>query len=141
VVKKVARHDLIAFQHAWLRPDNAQIFVVRDRPLAEIALLLEPSFGAWKPEGPKGVKNFATATPSARSRIVLIDRPGWPQSLILGDSLLPVNGKDELITLLAAIDILGAISCRASTWTCARPRGGLTVSTRRSIALRKPFPS
>jgi predicted Zn-dependent peptidase len=53
------------------------------------------------------VKNFAAATPPAHSRIVLIDRPGSPQSLILGGALLPLKGKDELITLLAANDVLG----------------------------------
>jgi predicted Zn-dependent peptidase len=107
VVKKVTRDDLVAFQRAWLRPDNAKIFVVSNLPLAQVTPLLEQSFGAWKPEGPKGVKNFAAATPPAQSRIVLIDRPGSPQSLILGGALLPVKGKDELITLLAANDVLG----------------------------------
>jgi predicted Zn-dependent peptidase len=107
IVKKVSRDDLIAFQHAWLRPDNAQVFVVSNLPLGEVKPLLETSFGAWKPEGAKGVKNFAAATPPAQSRIVLIDRPGSPQSLILGGALLPVKGKDELITLLAANDVLG----------------------------------
>jgi predicted Zn-dependent peptidase len=107
VVKKVSRDDLIAFQHAWLRPDNAQIFIVSDKPLAEIVPLLETSFGNWKAEGAKGVKNFAVPTPAPQPRIVLIDRPGSPQSLILGGELLPVKGKDELIALLASNDVLG----------------------------------
>jgi predicted Zn-dependent peptidase len=107
VVKKVTRDDLVAFQRAWLRPDNAKIFVVSNLALAQVTPLLEQSFGAWQPEGPRGVKNFAAATPPAQSRIVLIDRPGSPQSLILGGALLPVKGKDELITLLAANDVLG----------------------------------
>ena len=107
VVKKVRRTDLIAFQRTWLRPDNAQIFVVGDRPLGELMPLLEASLGGWKAEGPKGVKNFAAPTPAPKSRIVLIDRPGSPQSLILAGQLLPVKGKDELITLLAADDVLG----------------------------------
>ena len=107
IVKKVTRGDLVAFQRAWLRPDNARIFIVSNLPLAEIKPLLEQSFGAWKAEGPRGVKNFAAATPAASSRIVLVDRPGSPQSLILGGALLPVKGKDELVTLLAANDVLG----------------------------------
>jgi predicted Zn-dependent peptidase len=107
VVAKVSRDDLIAFQRAWLRPDKAQIFVVSNLPLGEIKPLLETSFGAWRAEGPKGVKNFSAETPAPRPRIVLIDRPGSPQSLILAGALLPVRGKDELVTLLAANDVLG----------------------------------
>jgi predicted Zn-dependent peptidase len=53
------------------------------------------------------VKNFSAKTPAPRPRIVLIDRPGSPQSLILAGALLPVKGKDELVTLLAANDVLG----------------------------------
>jgi predicted Zn-dependent peptidase len=107
IVKKVTRDDLVAFQRTWLRPDNAQIFIVSDLPLAQVTALIEQSFGNWKAEGPKGVKNFAATTPPAASRIVLVDRPGSPQSLILGGALLPLKGKDELVTLLAANDVLG----------------------------------
>jgi predicted Zn-dependent peptidase len=107
VVAKVSRDDLIAFQRAWLRPDKAQIFVVSNLPLGEIKPLLETSFGAWRAKGPKGVKNFSAKTRAPRPRIVLIDRPGSPQSLILAGALLPVKGKDELVTLLAANDVLG----------------------------------
>lgn len=107
IVKKVTRDDLVAFQRAWLRPDNAQIFIVSDLPLAQVTALIEQSFGNWKAEGTKGVKNFAATTPPAASRIVLVDRPGSPQSLILGGALLPLKGKDELVTLLAANDVLG----------------------------------
>ena len=107
IVKKVTRDDLVAFQRTWLRPDNAQIFIVSNLPLAQVTPLLEQSFGDWKAEGAKGVKNFAATTPAAASRIVLVNRPGSPQSLILGGALLPLKGKDELVTLLAANDVLG----------------------------------
>ena len=107
VVAKADRDDLIAFQRAWLRPDNAQIFVVSNLPLAGITPLLEASFGAWQAEGAKGVKDFTAPAPAPQPRIVLIDRPGSPQSLILAGALLPVKGKDELVTLLAANDVLG----------------------------------
>ena len=54
-----SRDDLVAFQQRWLRPDNAKIFVVSDRPLAEVQPLLEARFGDWAaPAGAKGVKSF-----------------------------------------------------------------------------------
>ena len=38
---KFTRDDLVGFQQRWLRPDNAKIFVVSDRPLSEVQPLLE----------------------------------------------------------------------------------------------------
>src|SRR5690606_32075444 len=66
-------------------------------------------FGSWTPPAvPKGVKSFAQASiPAPRTRIVLIDRPQSPQSLILAGTVMPVKGTDELTTLLAANDVLG----------------------------------
>ena len=108
VVAKLTRADLLAFHAAWLRPDNAKIFVVGDRPLAQIKPLLERSFGSWRaPAAAKGVKAFPATTPDVAPRIVLIDRPGSPQSFILAGALLPLKGRDDLVDLLAANDVLG----------------------------------
>ena len=46
VVKGLSREDLVGFHDAWLRPDNARIFVVSDKPLSELKTLLDSSFGA-----------------------------------------------------------------------------------------------
>jgi len=102
------RDDLIAFHQRWIRPDNAQLFVVSDRPLSELTPMLEARFGAWSPPAvAKGVKAFDAAPVAARPRIVLIDRPQSPQSLILGGLVLPVTGKDDLVTLNAANEVIG----------------------------------
>jgi predicted Zn-dependent peptidase len=44
------------------------------------------------------------------ARIILIDRPGSPQSYIRGGVVLPVKGSDDPIALRAANDILGGLS-------------------------------
>ena len=54
-----------------------------DRPLAEVKAALESHFGNWQGEGPAGVKAFAVAPQQVSPRILLIDRPDSPQSLIL----------------------------------------------------------
>ena len=107
VVAKVGRDDMIAFQHKWLRPDTARIFVVSDQPLSSLTPLLEQRFGTWQVAGTRGVKNLDAATPPARSRIVLIEIAASPQSLILPGELLPVTGSVELLPLIAANDVLG----------------------------------
>ncbi|MFC7535980.1 M16 family metallopeptidase [Sphingomonas sp. GCM10030256] len=108
-VKSFSRDDLVRFQQTWLRPDTMQIFVVSDRPLAEIKQQLDARFGEWKaPAAPKGNKTFAAAParPTA-PRIVLIDRPGSPQSVIYGGQLTPVDPRSDIVPISSANDILG----------------------------------
>jgi predicted Zn-dependent peptidase len=104
----LTRADLAAEHDAWIRPDNATVFVVSDLPLAEITSQLEAAFGDWRaPAAAKGVKSFDGAIPATTSRIVLIDRPQSPQSLIYGGAVLPVSGTDDLLTLNTANSVLG----------------------------------
>ncbi len=107
-VKRITRDDLVAFQRAWLRPDNATIFVVGDTTMAEIRPLLEKHFGDWKaPKTPVPHKNIARVEGPKKSRIIIIDRPGSPQSLILAGHLAPPTGDPDNIALAAANEILG----------------------------------
>ncbi|GAO39770.1 peptidase M16 family protein [Sphingomonas changbaiensis NBRC 104936] len=107
VVSKLSRADLVAFQHAWIRPDKATIFIVSDRPLAEVQSVLDTALGDWKGEGAPGTKTFTAAVPQAQPRIVLVDRPDSPQSLIYGGEVTPLKGTDEMLPDIAANDVLG----------------------------------
>jgi predicted Zn-dependent peptidase len=109
VIAKVGRADLLAFRDKWLRPDNAKIFIVSDRPLAEIQPLIEARFGTWAPPATsKGVKAFVAPPPRPQApRILLINRPGAPQSSIVGGQLLPVDPKGDVVALDTANDVLG----------------------------------
>ncbi|WP_426038586.1 M16 family metallopeptidase [Brevundimonas sp. DC300-4] len=106
----LTRADLTAEHDAWVRPDNATIFVVSDLPLAQVTAQLEAAFGDWRaPATAKGTKDFAdAAVPAPTNRIVLIDRPQSPQSLIYGGAVLPVSGTDDLLALNAANVTLGS---------------------------------
>jgi zinc protease len=107
-VHAITRADIVAAHDAWIRPETAQIFVVGDTNLREIVPMLEARFGTWHaPATPRGTKAFTAAIPDPRPRIILVDRPQSPQSLILGGYVLPGNGTDDLLTLHAANDILG----------------------------------
>jgi len=107
-VKALDREDLSAFHQHWIRPDNARIFVVSDQPLSELKPLLDASFGDWQaPALAKGSKDFSAALPAPKPRIVLIDRPQSPQSIILGAAVLPVTGRDDLVAFNAANEVIG----------------------------------
>ena len=107
-VASLTRADLVAFHQAWLRPDKAKVFVVSDRPLAEVRSALETRFGGWAPTGAAGTKAFSPATASSQpSKVVLIDRPDSPQSLIVGVQRTGLTGTTELLPYTVANDALG----------------------------------
>jgi len=108
VVRAITREDLVRFHQTWIRPDNATIFAVGDLPLNEFVTRLERRLGNWQaPRIPRGVKNFDVAIPPARSRIILVDRPESPQSLVLASEVLDVTGTQDLLDLNAANNVLG----------------------------------
>ncbi|WP_443477908.1 M16 family metallopeptidase [Novosphingobium aerophilum] len=102
--------QLKAAHDKWLRPDLARITVVGDVTMAELKPMLERAFGQWQaPAVPKPVKPLDTAVPAATgSRIVLIDRPNSPQSVIVAGRVLPMTGKTpDAEPLQLANDVLG----------------------------------
>ena len=108
-IQGFSRADLTAFEQRWVRPDNVKIFIVSSLPLSEVKPLLEARFGNWTaPAAPKGVKNFTAPPPRpAAQKILLVNRPGAPQSSILGGQLIPVDPRGNVIPLSAANDALG----------------------------------
>jgi predicted Zn-dependent peptidase len=108
-IASFSRADAVAFEKRWLRPDNAKLFVVSDRPLSEVQPLLEARFGKWTPPAePKGVKVFTAPPPRpAAPKILLINRPGAPQSSILAGQLLPLDPKGDIVPFDTANDVLG----------------------------------
>ncbi len=108
-VKGFTRADLVNFQQRWLRPDNVKVFVVSDLPLSALQPQLEARFGTWAaPATPKGTKTFA-AVPArpAKQRIVLIDRPASPQSVILGGQVTPLDPRADILAAQGASEVLG----------------------------------
>lgn len=109
-IKAIAREDLVAFHQRWLRPDKAKLFVVSDRPLAEVKAAFDRALGDWRAAGQGGAKPApaAAAAGTATPRIVLIDRPDSPQSLITGGQITPLDARSELLPVLSANEVLGS---------------------------------
>ncbi len=106
-VAALSRADLEMFRNKWIRPETARIFVVGDTTMAEMLPLLEARFGDWAGTGPAGAKNYGVAVPPRAGRIIAIDRPGSPQSLIMGGQVIDAKGTDDLVPLEAANQVLG----------------------------------
>jgi predicted Zn-dependent peptidase len=108
-IAKFSHEDLVGFQQRWLRPDNVKIFVVSNRPLSEVQAQLESEFGHWAPPAvAKGVKSFPALPPRPSSpKILLVDRPGAPQSTILAGELLPIDPYGDVSPFNIGNEALG----------------------------------
>jgi predicted Zn-dependent peptidase len=100
----------VGFQQKWLRPDNAEIFVVSNLPLSQITPQLERRFGTWAvPAGvAKGVKQFSAppARPAAPT-VYLINVPGAPQSVVVAAQHTGVDPRGDVIATQAGSEVLG----------------------------------
>ncbi|MDE2561472.1 MAG: insulinase family protein [Sphingomonadales bacterium] len=97
-----AAHDM------WLRPDLATITVVGDTTMDELKPMLEAAFGSWQPPAtPAPHKDLSASIPTPHPRIVVIDRPGSPQSVIAAAKALPIRGGDTDVALDLANEVLG----------------------------------
>ena len=108
-VTNVQHADLQTFHQRWLRPDNAEFFVVSNLPLAQLLPQVEARFGTWTPPAvAKGVKTFSAPPARATSpRIVLIDRPGSPQSLIYAGQVTPIDPMSDIVPISGASEVFG----------------------------------
>ncbi|GGD56554.1 M16 family metallopeptidase [Croceicoccus mobilis] len=108
VVAQLTASDLKGFHDTWLRPDTARLYVVGDTTLDQVVELANETFGNWKrPAMPAPQKNFDVAIPSPEPRVILIDRPGSPQSMIIAGKVLDKTGRDDLVNLASANDVMG----------------------------------
>jgi zinc protease len=80
----LTREDLIRFHRERIRPDNATFFVVGDLSLGDATAALETALTGWSaPTEAIPAIPPVSAPGRAAPRLILVDRPGSPQSLIL----------------------------------------------------------
>ena len=80
-----------------------------DLPLSALLPRLNAALGDWKPEAgvARGVKTFSEPPAASGNRIILVDRPKSPQSVIAAGQVLQARGGDDLLALQAGNDVLG----------------------------------
>jgi len=105
-ISALKRDDLQAFHDAWFKPNNATMIVVGDTNLEEIAPVLESFFADW-PLGEVPQKNIPPVALPGSSRVVLIDRPGSEQSIIIGGQLVFPKSDDRELALQTLNDVFG----------------------------------
>lgn len=107
-VQAITRDDLTGFHGQWIRPDNAAIYVVGDTSLRDVVRELNRAFGDWRaPSTARGTKNFATPVPAPTQRILLVNRPNSPQSVVVAAQVLEQRGRDDSVVLQTSNEVLG----------------------------------
>jgi predicted Zn-dependent peptidase len=109
VIEGVTPDRLAAEHRRWFRPDTAAFTVVGDVTMAQLLPALEAAFGKWPADrSARPVKDLTAAVPAPKSRLVVIDRPNSPQSVIFAGRVLPITGKTlGLESLGLANEVLG----------------------------------
>ncbi len=74
--------DLRAFYNAAFEPGDSTLLVVGDITMERALPLLETSFGGWKPAPPAAAVKLPEPSAAAMRQVVLVDKPGAPQSQI-----------------------------------------------------------
>jgi zinc protease len=97
-IQRLARDDLVRFHRARIRPDNVTFYVVGDIDVPTATAALETALRGWTaPDEP--LPRVADVTAPARSapRLILVDRPNAPQSLIfVGRATTPAAAPTAL---------------------------------------------
>jgi zinc protease len=81
-LKSITRDELKEFYNRWIRPDRATLIAVGDTTLGEISGELEKVLSGWKAAAAPVENEFPRLPAPRPAEIVLIDRPGAPQSVI-----------------------------------------------------------
>src|SRR5690348_2366558 len=79
-LKTISREDLLKFWQEHYFPNDAAIIVAGNVKLATLKPLLEKAFGAWKQGQPAAAS--AGTLESSDARLILVDRPGAPQTTL-----------------------------------------------------------
>ncbi len=107
-IASLERDDLVSFHQTWIRPDNATLFVTGDTTLEEIVPVLEDAFGNWRaPRSAVPRKNLADVPLADTNRVLIIDKPGSPQSMVLAGHVAPPTGAEDNLAIDTMTDIIG----------------------------------
>ncbi|MGE0393883.1 MAG: M16 family metallopeptidase, partial [Vicinamibacterales bacterium] len=105
-VKALTREDLVAFHRAHYVPGKAALLVVGDVTPDSVLPLLQQHFGAWAGKGAPRASLPAPRQVSTR-RVVIVDKPGVPQSQIRIGWVGPSRATPDFFPLEVMNTMLG----------------------------------
>lgn len=134
VVQRVRRTDLLRWHRQHFVPANAFLVAVGDVTPAQVREAAESAFGAWRGTAPSVTEPEPPSRREARE-IVVVDRPGAVQSVILLGNLGIERRHDDYVDFLVANQVLGG-SAASRLFMDLRERRSLTYGAYSSVSER-----
>ncbi|UHQ22178.1 insulinase family protein [Lysobacter sp. 5GHs7-4] len=108
-ISALPRSALQAWHARWFVPGNATLIVAGDVTLDALKPELERAFGGWA-GGTAPSKRLSAPSSPGRGKVVLIDRPDAPQSVILAAHLGPTGASDDDLALETVMRNFGGMA-------------------------------
>lgn len=102
--------DLRRWHADWVVPARTTLVVAGPIPLDRLLPLLEQGLGSWSARSTAVKAEFPAAPAEAPSRIVLVDRPGAPQSLIYAAQTGPAGAQPDDLASEVVLRNFGGIA-------------------------------
>lgn len=106
-VKAISVADLKADHDQVFQAQNAEIFVAGSLPEDKVHATLEKEFGGWKSTGAKIGLPPAPAPANQSLRVVIVDKPGAPQTVVRFTMPAPLYASPDREALTSFSTILG----------------------------------
>jgi zinc protease len=130
-LKKIRREDIVRFHETEHTPGNAALVVVGDIREAAVRKMALDLFGAWKGAAPAA--RALPAGDATGSRVVIVDKPGMPQTrLVVGQLGLARSDPDyDALSLMNTI-LGGGFTSRINQ--NLREKNGYTYGTYSNVS-------
>jgi zinc protease len=133
-VKAMSRQDMSDFWARNFVPNNAALVVAGDISLAELRSLAEKAFGAWKRGAP--VRPALRDPETTGARIVIVDKPGSPQTELRVASVGPPRSTPDFLPLQVMNNELGGLFSSRINMNL-REQHGYSYGARSGFAFRR----
>lgn len=109
-VKSITRDDLSHFWQQHYGPKNAALVLTGDLTEQEARAAAEKYFGPWRPAADyKGSVTSVPAPTAPSRRVILVDKPGAPQTVLLAMGLGAPRSTPDYASLGIMNDVLGGL--------------------------------
>ncbi|HET9447109.1 MAG TPA: pitrilysin family protein [Steroidobacteraceae bacterium] len=106
VLRGLSRADLAGYHQTHFTPNNGLVLAYGDFTLKELVQKLERAFGDWQ-KGEARTISLPELTPPAKSRVLLVDRPGSVQTSLWVGGLGIDRRNEDYFAVLVMNHILG----------------------------------